>query len=38
VIPMKGILWSDWGRAERIAETLRCIGKQPNFPETILAA
>jgi mannose-1-phosphate guanylyltransferase len=38
VIPMKGILWSDWGRAERIAETLHCIGKRPNFPETILAA
>jgi mannose-1-phosphate guanylyltransferase len=32
VMPMEGILWSDWGRAERIAETLRRIGKQPNFP------
>jgi mannose-1-phosphate guanylyltransferase len=36
VMPMAEILWSDWGRAERIAETLRSIGKSPNFPETIL--
>lgn len=32
VMPMKGILWSDWGRADRIAETLHRIGKQPSFP------
>jgi mannose-1-phosphate guanylyltransferase len=32
VIPMDGILWSDWGRAERIAETLCRIGRHPNFP------
>jgi mannose-1-phosphate guanylyltransferase len=36
VMPMKGILWSDWGRAERIAETLQSIGRLPNFPTTIL--
>lgn len=36
VMSMKGILWSDWGRAERVAETLHRIGKQPNFPTTIL--
>ena len=36
VMPMRGILWSDWGRAERIAETLHNIGRIPNFPETIL--
>jgi len=36
VMPMAGILWSDWGRAERIAETLRRIGRLPNFPTTIL--
>jgi mannose-1-phosphate guanylyltransferase len=36
VVPMKGILWSDWGRVERIAETLNIIGKRPNFPGTIL--
>ena len=32
VIPMTDVLWCDWGREERILETLRCIGKQPNFP------
>ena len=32
VIPMEGIAWSDWGRAERISEILCHIGKQPNFP------
>jgi mannose-1-phosphate guanylyltransferase len=32
VMPMEGILWSDWGRAERIVETLSRIGRQPNFP------
>ena len=36
VMPMKGILWSDWGRAERIADTLHSIGRSPNFPRTIL--
>jgi len=36
VMPMKEILWSDWGRAERIAETLRSIGRLPNFPASIL--
>jgi mannose-1-phosphate guanylyltransferase len=38
VISIKGIVWSDWGRAERIADTLRRIGKQPNFPMTALAS
>jgi mannose-1-phosphate guanylyltransferase len=37
VLPMREVLWSDWGRKERIIETLRLIGKQPNFP-TMLAA
>jgi len=32
VIPMEGTLWSDWGRTERIMETLCSIGKRPNFP------
>lgn len=31
VIPMEGIMWSDWGRKERIVETLGRIGKIPNF-------
>ncbi len=37
VMPMRGILWSDWGRAERIAETLSRIGKQPSFPMMLIA-
>jgi len=32
VMPMEGILWSDWGRTERIVETLCRVGRQPNFP------
>ncbi len=36
VMPMKGVIWSDWGRAERIAETLHSIGRLPNFPTTTL--
>jgi mannose-1-phosphate guanylyltransferase len=32
VMPMEGILWSDWGRVERIFETLCRVGRQPNFP------
>lgn len=31
VIRMGGVLWSDWGRPERIVETLRQIGKRPAF-------
>ena len=31
-------LWSDWGRPERIAETLRYIGKEPAFPEEYVLA
>jgi mannose-1-phosphate guanylyltransferase len=31
VLPMQDVLWSDWGRRERIIETLRRIGKEPNF-------
>ncbi|HTY62425.1 MAG TPA: sugar phosphate nucleotidyltransferase [Acidobacteriota bacterium] len=32
VVPMTDVLWCDWGRKERILETLRRIGKKPNFP------
>ena len=32
VIETKGVLWSDWGKPERIANTLRQIGRQPIFP------
>lgn len=37
VIELTGVLWSDWGKPERIVETLRKIGKQPAFPEELLA-
>ncbi len=37
VIELTGILWSDWGKAERIAETLCRIGKRPAFPRECLA-
>lgn len=32
VLPMRDVLWSDWGRKERILKTLDWIGKRPNFP------
>jgi mannose-1-phosphate guanylyltransferase len=38
LLPMKGVLWSDWGRMQRIVETLDQIGKQPNFPMILASA
>jgi len=32
VAELTGVLWSDWGKPERIAETLRRIDRQPAFP------
>ncbi len=32
VIEMSDVLWSDWGRPERIVDTLREIGIKPRFP------
>jgi mannose-1-phosphate guanylyltransferase len=32
VMELTGVLWSDWGKPERIAETIRRIGKPPAFP------
>ena len=32
VIELTGVLWSDWGKPERIADTIRRIGKTPTFP------
>lgn len=29
VMELEDVLWSDWGRAERISETLARVGKQP---------
>ncbi|HTV55292.1 MAG TPA: sugar phosphate nucleotidyltransferase [Terriglobia bacterium] len=30
-LEMRGVLWSDWGRPERIANTLKQIGREPAF-------
>jgi mannose-1-phosphate guanylyltransferase len=32
LMELDGVLWSDWGRPERIVETLRLLGKKPAFP------
>ncbi len=32
VMELTNVLWSDWGKPERIAETIRRIGKTPAFP------
>jgi mannose-1-phosphate guanylyltransferase len=32
VMELNGVVWSDWGRPERIVETLRFMGKTPAFP------
>jgi hypothetical protein len=31
VMELQGVLWSDWGHPERIAESLRQIGREPVF-------
>jgi mannose-1-phosphate guanylyltransferase len=31
VLELSGVLWSDWGRAERIVKSLDLIGKSPSF-------
>jgi mannose-1-phosphate guanylyltransferase len=36
VIELTGVLWSDWGKPVRIAETLRRIDRQPAFPLSCL--
>ncbi|OGS41549.1 MAG: hypothetical protein A2506_06390 [Elusimicrobia bacterium RIFOXYD12_FULL_66_9] len=32
VLPMDGILWCDWGRPQRVVETLGQVGKPASFP------
>ena len=32
VMELEGVTWSDWGRPERIVETLQSLGKKPAFP------
>jgi mannose-1-phosphate guanylyltransferase len=36
IIELEEVLWSDWGRPERIKETLEILGKKPAFPSEIL--
>ena len=36
VMELTDVLWSDWGKPERIAETLRRIDRRPAFPLTCL--
>ena len=36
MIELEEVLWSDWGRPERIMETLEVLGKKPAFPSEIL--
>jgi mannose-1-phosphate guanylyltransferase len=37
VMELRGVLWSDWGKPERIAETLRQIGREPVFSRAHIA-
>ena len=37
VLELKNVLWSDWGRPDRIADTIRAIGKTPAFGLECLA-
>lgn len=32
VLPMQDVDWNDWGRPERVVESLASIGKRPSFP------
>ncbi len=36
VMPLQGVLWSDWGRPERVFESLQKIGKKPQFLEAAM--
>lgn len=38
VLELRDVLWSDWGRAERIINTLHRIDKKPNFLSAACAA
>jgi mannose-1-phosphate guanylyltransferase len=35
VIELEKVLWSDWGRPERILETLQAVGIKPTFPTEV---
>jgi mannose-1-phosphate guanylyltransferase len=32
VLPLGNVEWSDWGRPDRVTESLRRLGKMPAFP------
>jgi len=36
VIELRDVVWSDWGRPERIADVLEAMGKEPMFPREYL--
>jgi mannose-1-phosphate guanylyltransferase len=38
VLELSGVLWCDWGKPERIVETLRRIGGTPSFSPVLAAA
>jgi mannose-1-phosphate guanylyltransferase len=37
VVELNGVLWSDWGRSERIIESLETIGRLPAFSLSLAA-
>ncbi len=37
VVEADGLLWSDWGKPERIVDTLLGMGRQPAFPLELIA-
>jgi mannose-1-phosphate guanylyltransferase len=37
VVELNGVLWSDWGRSERIMESLEAIGRLPAFSLSLAA-
>jgi mannose-1-phosphate guanylyltransferase len=37
VIELNGVLWRDWGKPERIVETLQRIGRTPTFSPALIA-
>ncbi len=38
VVELRDVIWSDWGRPERIAAVLDTLGKEPAFPRECLLA
>jgi mannose-1-phosphate guanylyltransferase len=36
VLPMEGVDWCDWGRPQRVTETLAGLGRRPLFPSDCL--